>query len=118
MGNVFLINTTNRNDLQQGTFNAKQRLLKSFILLDSNSTEWCFREDPAIGERSLRSRKVNRHADGSVTVNERRLQAWVIRPVRSPAYVRRIQAPAQADQAPSFTLDESSEPQLPLSMWV
>jgi hypothetical protein len=99
-------------------FNAKQRLLKLDILLDSDSTGWRFWEDSAIGERSLRSGKVYRHADGSVTVNERRLQAWVIRPVQSPAYVRRTQAPAQADQAPSFTLDESSKPQLPLSMWV
>lgn len=99
-------------------FNVKQCLLKSVILLDSQSAGWRFREDPAIGERSLRSGKVYRHADGSVTVYEPRLQAWVIRPVRSPAYVRRIRAPAQADQAPSSTLDESSEPQLPLSMWV
>jgi hypothetical protein len=89
--------------------NAKQRLLKSFILLNSDSSGWRFREDPAIGERSLRSRKVYRHADGSVTVYERWLQAWVSRPVQSPAYVRRIRAPAQADQAPSSTLEENSE---------
>ncbi len=88
-------------------FNAKQRLLKSVILLDSDSAGWRFREDPAIEERILRSGKVNRHADGSVTVYESRLQAWGIRPVQSPAYVRRIRAPAQADQAPSSTLDES-----------
>jgi hypothetical protein len=100
-------------------FKAKQqRLLKSVILLDSNSAGWCFREDPAIGERSLRSGEVYRHADGGDSVYERRLQAWVIRPVQSPAYVRRIQAPAQADQAPSSTFDGSSEPQPPLSMWV
>ncbi|KAI2497111.1 hypothetical protein MHU86_17372 [Fragilaria crotonensis] len=92
-------------------FYAKQRLLKSVILLDSDSAGWRFREDPAIGEWSLRSGSVFRHADGSVTVYEHRLQAWVIRPQRSAAYVRRIRAPAQADQAPSSSLDESNEPQ-------
>jgi hypothetical protein len=49
-------------------FNAKQRLLKLVMLLDSDSAGWRIREDPAIGERSLRSEKVYRHADGSVTV--------------------------------------------------
>ena len=56
--------------------------------------------------------RFSEHADGSITVYERRLQVRrVIRPVRSPAYVRRIREPAQADQAPSSTLDESSVPQ-------
>jgi len=89
----------------------KQRLLKLVIILPLDSAGWRFREDPPVGKWSLRSGSVFRHADGSVTVYEHRLQAWVIRPQRSAAYVRRIRAPAQADQAPSSSLDESNEPQ-------
>ena len=92
-------------------FYAKQRLLKSVFLLDAYAAFWRFNEDPPIGEWSLRSGSVFRHADGSVTVFEPLLQAWVVRPQRSTASVCRIRAPAQADQAPSSTFDESSDPQ-------
>jgi hypothetical protein len=89
----------------------KQRLLKSVFILTNEDASRRFREDPAIGEWSLHSGRIFRHADGSVTAYEPRLQAWVIRPARSQASLRRIRAPAQADQAPSSTLDESSDPQ-------
>ncbi len=92
-------------------FYAKQRLLKSVFLLNSDAAFRRFNEDPPIGEWSLRSGRVSRHADGSVTVYEPLLQAcWVIQPQRTTASVRRIWAPAQADQATSSTLDESSDP--------
>ena len=91
-------------------FKAKQRLLKSVFILSDTDATWRFREDPAIGVRSLRSGRIFRHADGSVTAYEPLLQAWVIRPQRSAASVRRIRAPAQADQAPSSTFDDSSDP--------
>ncbi|KAI2494619.1 hypothetical protein MHU86_19897 [Fragilaria crotonensis] len=91
-------------------FYAKRRLLKSVLTLTHDAAFWRFSEDPAIGEWSLRSGRVFRHADGSVTAYEPLLQAWVIRPQRSAASVRRIRAPAQADQAPSSTFDDSSDP--------
>ena len=82
-------------------FYSKQRLLESISVLTNDNVSWRFREDPAIGVKSLRSRRIFRLADGSVTVYEHRLQAWVIRAEHSTAYVRRIRAPAavQADQA-------------------
>lgn len=96
---------------KRAPFDAKQRLLMSVFLLDSDAAKWRFNLDPPIGDRSLRKGKVFQHADGSVTAYEPLLQAWVVRPQRSAASVRRIRAPAQADQAPSSTLDESSDPQ-------
>jgi hypothetical protein len=90
-------------------FAAKQRLLKSVFILSKTDATWRFREDPAIGVRSLRSGRIFRHADGSVTTFESRLQAWVIRPVRAQAYWRRVRTLAQADQAPSSSLDESND---------
>ena len=59
-------------------FYAKQRLLKSVFPLTHDAAFWRFSEDPAIGEWSLRSGRVFRHADGSVTAYEPLLQAWVI----------------------------------------
>jgi hypothetical protein len=88
-------------------FVVKQRLMKSVFILDMTSAGWRFREDPYVGKRSLRSGVIYRHADGSVTAWEPRLQAWIIRPRRSTAYVRRMRVSAQADQAPSSTLEES-----------
>ena len=90
-------------------FAAKQRLLKSVFILSKTDATWRFQEDPAIGVRSLRSGRIFRHADGSVTTFESRLQAWVIRPVRAQAYWRRFRTLAQADQAPSSSLDESND---------
>jgi hypothetical protein len=56
---------------------------------------------------SLRSGNLYLHADSSVTVWEPRLQSWVLQPVRSLSYWRRNRDYAQADQAPSSSLDES-----------
>ena len=88
---------------------AERRLLRSVFALSEDGAAWRFRLDPPIGTRSLRSGDVHRHADGSVTVFETRLQAWVMRPPRAQAYYRRIRAPSavEADQAPSSTIDVS-----------
>jgi hypothetical protein len=88
-------------------FVVKRRLMKSVFILDSTGATWRFREDPYIGKWSLRSGCIYRHADGSVTVWESRLQTWVIRPRQSTAYFRRMRVSAKADQAPSSTLEES-----------
>ncbi|KAI2502116.1 hypothetical protein MHU86_12346 [Fragilaria crotonensis] len=91
------------------TAKAKQRLLWSVFPLSYDGAKWRFTLNPPIGVRSLRSGDVHRHADGSVTVFEPRLQAWVIRPPRPQDYYRRIRAPSavEADQASSSTIDES-----------
>ena len=94
-----------------GHFSAQNKvLLKSVFLLDVDTAFWHFNADPPIGEWSLRSGSVFRHTDGSGTIYKPLLQAWVVQLQRSTASVRRIRTPAQADHAPSSTLDESSDP--------
>ena len=91
------------------TAKAERRLLRSVFALSEDGAKWRFRLDPVIGVWSLRSGEVYRHADGSVTAFEPRLQAWVMRPKRPQAYYRRIRAPSavEADQTPASIIDES-----------
>ncbi len=91
------------------TAKAERRLLRSVFILSDDGASWRFRLDPPTGVRSLRSGEVYRHADGSVTAFEPRLQTWIMRPTRPQAYYRRIRAPyaIEADQASSSSIDEA-----------